>query len=106
MRIAPRVELTEEQKATLERWARGKRTPARLIMRAKIVLLAAQGSENRAVAKELGVTRESVGRWRLRFVKLGLAGIEKDAPRGGRKPLVRRRVEARSEERRVGKECA
>ena len=94
MRIAPRVELTEEQEATLARWARGKRTPARLIMRAKIVLLAAQSNENREIAKELGVTRESVGRWRSRFVKLGLAGIEKDAPRGGRKPLVRRRVEA------------
>lgn len=67
MRIAPRVELTEEQKATSERWVRGKRTQARLILRAKVVLLAAHGYENREIAKELSVTRESVGRWRTRF---------------------------------------
>jgi transposase len=95
MRVAPRVELDEAQRKTLSRWARGRSTPARLVTRAKIVLFATEGKENQEIAAELGVTRRTVGRWRTRFVKRGLAGIEKDAPRGGRKPRARNRVEAK-----------
>jgi transposase len=64
-------------------------------MRAGIVLLAAAGLQNRAIARELGTNRLLVGKWRRRFVEKGLAGIEKDAPRGGRKPRVREAVSAR-----------
>jgi transposase len=46
--------------------------------------------ENRQIAIKLGTDRESVGRWRSRFAKLGLSGIEKDAPRSGRKPSIPR----------------
>jgi transposase len=63
-----------------------------LVRRAQIVLLAAEGKENNVIAEELGVERTIVGRWRKRFAELGLAGIEKDAPRGGRKPTLRSRV--------------
>jgi transposase len=89
MRVAPKVILTDEQRATLQRWSRGRRTPARLVRRARIVLLAAEGKRNEQIATELGVERTIVGRWRQRFVGHGLAGIEKDAPRGGRKPNTR-----------------
>lgn len=90
MRVAVRITLSDEQRSTLEGWSRGRRTPARLVLRAKIVLHAAGGLENREIAIKLGTDRESVGRWRSRFARLGLAGIEKDAPRSGRNPSIPR----------------
>jgi len=92
MRVASKVVLTDEQRTTLTKWSRGRSTPARLVRRAQIVLLAAEGKENIEIADELRVERTIVGRWRKRFVERGLAGIEKDSPRGGRKPTVRNRV--------------
>jgi transposase len=88
MRVAPPVEISAETKRKLEGYARGRSTPARLVARAKIVLLAAEGRENREIAVELAVTRQMVGRWRSRFVRLGLPGIEVDAPRPGRQPAI------------------
>ncbi len=89
MRRARVISLTDEDRATLERWARGRSTEARLVERSRIVLFAAEGRENKDIAAELGVTRVTVGRWRDRFADRGLAGIEKDAPRGGRPPKAR-----------------
>jgi transposase len=88
MRVAPPIMLTEEQQTTLQRWSRGRTTPARLVRRAEIILLAAAGRQNREIAAELGIDRTIVNRWRRRFAERGLAGIERDAPRGGRKPDV------------------
>jgi len=84
MRVAPQVILTGEQRTTLRRWTRGRTTPMRLVRRAQIVLLAAEGKQNIEIAEQLGVERTIVGRWRRRFVAQGLPGLEKDAPRGGR----------------------
>ena len=89
MRVAPPITLTTEDRQTLERWARGRSTPARCVLRAKIVLAAATGKENQDIAEELGTNRLLVGKWRKRFSEHGIAGIEKDAPRGGRRPVVR-----------------
>ena len=89
MRVAPKVLLTDEQQTTLQRWSRGRTTPARLVRRARIVLLAAEGQTNLEIAAALGVERTIVGRWRRRFAAAGLAGIERDAPRGGR-PATKR----------------
>ncbi len=63
--------------------------------RARIVLKAARGMENKEIADELGVCRETVGRWRSRFVEEGVEGILKDLPRAGRKPTARSKVEGR-----------
>jgi DNA-binding CsgD family transcriptional regulator len=86
MRVAATIKLTDQQRKTLQRWARGRSTPVRLMQRAKIVLLAADGKENKEIAQTLAVQPSTVGRWRKRFAQSGLAGIEKDAPRGGRRP--------------------
>lgn len=104
MRTASSITLTEKELATLEKWSRGKRTPMRLVTRAKIILLAAQGCFNKDIALDVGVGRDTVGRWRARFAKHGLAGIEKDAPRGGRTPKkrnaqARRIIEATTQEK-------
>ncbi len=95
MRVACLITLTEKERATLERWARGKRTPVRLVQRAKIVLLAEQRWLNKDIALELSMGRITVGRWRTRFSQGRLAGIEKDAPRGGRPATRRNRVARR-----------
>jgi len=54
------------------------------VLRAQIVLVAATGRQNKDIAEELGTNRPLVNLWRRRFAEGGLAGIEKDAPRGGR----------------------
>ena len=94
MRVAAVVRLTGEERATLLKWSRGRSTPARLVQRAKIVLAAAEGKRNDDIAAELGCTRRTVGTWRKRFASHRLPGIEKDAPRGGRKPTRRAAVAA------------
>lgn len=95
MRVAPQITLDDKERKTLQRWSRGRSTAARLVLRAKIVLLAAKGKQNKDIASELGADRSIVGRWRSRFAQHGLTGIEKDAPRGGRKPTKRNQVARR-----------
>jgi transposase len=94
MRVAKVITLTDEQRGTLTKWSRGRSTPARLVLRARIVLAAAAGRENKDIAAQLHCTRRTVGTWRNRFAEHGLAGIEQDAPRGGRAPVVRSDKEA------------
>jgi transposase len=88
MRVAVAIELTEAERATLERYARGRSTPARLVQRARVVLRAAKGLQNKDIANELGMLQKSVGLWRKRFADQRLAGIERDAPGRGRKKTV------------------
>ena len=92
MRIAQSIELTESENKTLAMWARGRRTAVRVMKRAKIVLLAAKGEQNKTIAERLGIDRGQVSRWRQRFVDKRVAGIEKDLPRGGRKARKRERL--------------
>jgi transposase len=92
MKSAPRITLTEEQRETLTRWSRGRSTPVRLMQRAKIVLLSAEGKMNKDIAVELGIMPNTVVRWRGRFAAGGLAAIEQDAPRGGRRATKREQV--------------
>lgn len=89
MRIAVPIQLTDDERRTLTRWARGRQTPARLVLRAKIVLRAAAGMLNKDIAADLQTDRECVGRWRQRFAAHRLAGLERDAPRAGRRPRIR-----------------
>ena len=84
MRVAVAIELTDQERATLDGYARGRSTPARLVLRAKIVLQAAKGRQNKEIAEDLGTLQKTVGLWRNRFAKLRIAGIEKDAPGRGR----------------------
>jgi len=93
MRIAPAIQLALNERTPLEQLARGRRTPVRLVLRAKIVLLAADGLENRAIAAKLKTSKPTVGLWRGRYAKLGLAGIAKDATRPGRPHKDRRDLE-------------
>lgn len=95
MRIAPQIDLRDEERRTLLKWSRGRSTPTRLVQRAKIVLLAADGQQNKEIAKTLGVMERTVGCWRTRFSQGGLASIEKDLPRGGRHAAQREKHQAK-----------
>jgi transposase len=85
MKAAPAITLSDSDRATLERWARGRSTPARLVLRSKIALLAASGLLNQEIAQELRCGTKTVCLWRSRFAQRGIGGIEKDAPRGGKR---------------------
>lgn len=79
------IELTTEEREILEARARKYTLPYRDVVRAKIVLLAAEGLENTQIAERLDITRVDVSKWRKRFFRHRLAGLE-DGPRRGRPP--------------------
>jgi transposase len=79
------IALSGEEQAVLAARARSARGPWRDRLRAAIVLAAAAGLDNAAIARELGVCTDTVRKWRRRFAEGRLAGL-KDAPRSGRPP--------------------
>ena len=88
MRVSPQVILSDEERRQLGRWSRGRSTPARLVLRSKIVLLAAEGSRNDQIARTLQTRPNTVSLWRNRFVTHRMEGIARDAPRPGRNPRI------------------
>jgi transposase len=88
MRVAPEITLTDDERAELTRLVRSKLTSVRLMQRARIVLLAAEGFQNKDIATQLGVGRVQVSRWRERYARSRFAGIERDLPRGAPKVQV------------------
>jgi winged helix-turn helix protein len=80
-----RIELSDEQRVALESLARSYTLPYWQVVRAQMVLLAAQGLRNDEIAARLSCRREVVSQWRKRFYEQGLAGLE-DRPRRGRPP--------------------
>ena len=87
-RRAAQIVLSPEEQAAIEKWALGKRFPVRLVQRAQVILMAANGILNQDIAVKLGTTRPTVQLWRDRFLALRLSGLEKDAPRPGRLPSI------------------
>ena len=74
--------LTDAERRTLQGWASRRKTAQGLAQRARIVLMCADGKTNIAVAAELRITRETVGKWRNRFIRQRFAGLS-DEPRPG-----------------------
>ena len=89
MRVAPTILLTDEQKSQLTAAAKGRSVSVRFAQRARMILLAAQGWQDKQIAAEVGIRRQSVARWRRRFIQVGINGIVKDAPRSGRRRTAR-----------------
>ena len=84
MSVATEIELTPSQRDSLIGLAESQTAEVGLVRRASIVLLCADGFDNKTVGEILGVDRIQVGRWRERYVLGGIAAISKDLPRGGR----------------------
>ena len=70
------------EREELERWIRGPKTPQSLALRARIILLSAEGQSDQNIAEKLGTTRATVGKWRRRFLEQGCDGLI-DAQRPG-----------------------
>jgi len=88
MNTAEQIILSPEEETTIKRWAQGKSIPFRLVQRAQIIQLAAQGVFNHDIAILLNISRPTVQLWRERFLSFRLSGLEKDAPRAGRLPKI------------------
>jgi transposase len=81
--VAVSVDLSEQERAQLESWARRRTSAQALAQRSRIVLLAADGLKNTEIAERLGVHRPMVTKWRSRFAAERLDGLV-DEPRPGR----------------------
>jgi transposase len=87
-RSAAPILLSDPERNTLQTWARSRTQPQRLVQRAQIILLAAEGVESQNIAVRLRVSRPTVQLWRERFLALRTSGLEKDSPRPGRLPPI------------------
>ena len=88
MRIATPIVLSPEERTTLNAWCRARTIPARLVQRARIIRMAADGVFSQKIASVMKISRPTVQLWRQRFLSLRVQGLEKDAPRPGRLPRI------------------
>src|SRR5580704_16841572 len=79
--------LSSDEVLRLRQWIHSGSTPQQVALRARIVLEAAQGRENRRIAAQLGVNRHSVALWRKRVRDQGIGCIWEVAPGRGRKAV-------------------
>ena len=81
-RPLPPLAITDEERETLERWIRRRKTAQALAQRARLVLSSAEGKSNKVVSEQVGLTPQTVGKWRRRYLHKGLDGLL-DEPRPG-----------------------
>ena len=84
MRRALEIKLNEGERKELEAWSRSRTLPARQVSGATILLLAADGAQDIAIAAAVGCARQRCARVRQRFLRRGLEGLRREAPRPGR----------------------
>ena len=84
--------LSGEQRAQLESMSSSRSLPAGLVTRARIVLLSAAGKMNQQIARQLGLSNATVGKWRRRFVEQGIAGLHDELRPGRPRPISDERV--------------
>ena len=93
--VATPLTMTDKQRRTIEAWHKAPNTPQGIALRAKIVLLAAEGAANNRIATELGITRTTVILWRRRFQESGVDALTHIRPgRGRRVSISAERVQA------------
>jgi transposase len=80
--------LSEEQRRVLRRWVRAKTSPQRLVMRARIILMAGSVSPLSEIQREVGVSRPTVTLWKNRFAAGGPEALLHDAKGRGRKRVI------------------
>jgi transposase len=94
-KAARALTLKKSDRELLDALVRNGQTPQKVALRARLILGAADGLANNAIANELGISRPKVLRWRQRFAEAGVQGLLKDAPRPGRrKQLGAKKIEA------------
>jgi transposase len=95
MRVAETIELDVTTERELRLLSKRRRIEARLQQRARVILLAAQGWQNKDIAAEVDLDRRQVALWRRRFLSGGIDALRQDAPRSGRAPTVTPEVQSR-----------
>jgi len=90
--IAAPLEVTDVERAELERMAGSSSLPHRVVVQSGALLLAADGMANEAIARECSTTPDTVRRWRRKFEAGGVEGVGSIAPGRGRKPVIAQEV--------------
>lgn len=83
MATATEIKLTKEEDKILKNWISATKTETRMDMRARIILKAAEGEKTKDIARDLGIMPYVVSKWRIRFAKNGIDGLN-DTPRPGK----------------------
>src|SRR5437868_14412624 len=87
------VVLTDEERSVLSGWSRRRKTAQALALRSRIVLRCAEGCSIGEVATEVGVSRNTVSKWRSRFVADRLAGLSGGPRPGGPRVITDDKVD-------------
>src|SRR3712207_8403217 len=95
-RVPTALDLSEAERVELLGWSRRRRTAQGLALRARIVLRAAEGLSNTAIADELGVAKHTVGKWRERFAVHRLGGLQDEPRSGAPRTVTDERVDRKS----------
>jgi transposase len=85
-RKLPALTLNSSQQQQVRQWLSAHGTPQQVALRCRIVLAAAEGQSESAIARQLGTNRKTVTLWRARFAEVGLESLWEIAPGRGRKP--------------------
>jgi transposase len=92
-RPIPPLALTSTESETLQRWARRRNSAQALALRSRIVLACANGKSNSTVAEELRLTRQTIGKWRRRFLLERLEGLHDEQRPGAPRKISDEQVE-------------
>ncbi len=79
------IQLSSLEQERLERIVRKRTSPQQLVLRAKVILMTAQGVSADTIARELHTTKVTISKWKKRYLERGLEGL-KDRDRPGRRP--------------------
>jgi transposase len=93
-RRATQIQLTSDERATLQSWLRAGSTEQRFVQRAQIILAADEGRTTTDIAAALGLRTATVSKWRTRFAVQRIKGLQ-DAPRSGRPPKYSKHTQLR-----------
>src|SRR5882762_11764163 len=85
-KVASAVVLSETDRNQLQTWVRAQFTPQQVVLRSRILLMAAEGKQDLEIASELEINRHTPSLWRKRFLADGLDGVWETKSGRGRKP--------------------
>ncbi len=88
--------LSPQQREQLEGLANSRSLPAGLVSRARIILLSASGKTNQQIARQLGLTNATVGKWRRRFLEQDVSGLHDELRPGRPRPISMQDAGARN----------
>lgn len=85
---ATALQVTAEERRTLQAWIAARNTPQKIVFRSRIVMMATENISNRGIARELETTRDTVILWRQRFITGRTVALTEETPGRGRKPAI------------------